>query len=478
MPISLLLFWGSVLLAAGGSGLVFYGWIGRRVGEDVFCARCGYDLRGRDLRKLDEQCTECGAKIDRPGATRRGVLHRRPAMITLGLLLALLGLPLLSAHALAAMRGVDLARYKPMWMLRLDAECGDPDSELAAIAEIDRRITAGQVAPDEIGRLAVRGLELAPKRAPRVGQAWATIVHAGWNAGTLPRGVIDALLRDALRGEAFFGGPARTRSPVWFGFRYEAPQNPAAIALDLHEVQVELKHGERASCVPLQANARGGAARSTHSLSSLPQVRRKMWSATDLYAFDPAAEWGATEPGEYAVEAALTVEIRPPKQEPIRYVLNSTATFRLADYPAAVADRAPAQAAAGAGSPGSREAIPMKPWHDPAASTQPAGVVLAPPSYDLPEPPPPSSRQPPALYRVKRLEPVLPERRPAFDAAARGEADLSRIERTLRRSAVLQKGAIDEYEFDPEDLAGDIGQAPAPRRQVDAPPEPTTRPAS
>ncbi|MEO1584716.1 MAG: hypothetical protein AAFR96_09120 [Planctomycetota bacterium] len=75
--------WQAVSLAAGLIGLVLVGigFAGRRVGEGLHCARCGYDLAGTEQ---PDRCSECGRSLHQPRATRRGSHQRRAWALVAG----------------------------------------------------------------------------------------------------------------------------------------------------------------------------------------------------------------------------------------------------------------------------------------------------------------------------------------------------------------------------------------------------------
>lgn len=507
MPISVLLFWLSFLAASAGAGLLVLGLRGRRVGTDVFCARCGYNLRGRDLRKLDEQCTECGAKIDRRGATRVGVRRRRPWAIALGALLALLGFPLVAATVLAGLRAIDLNPYKPTWLLFSDAVCGAMDAELAAIQELDRRVKANLIVGPQLADLASKGLDAAPRQAPTVGAAWQPIVQMAWDTGVLPTERIRELIRPRLDVHLAFAPFGRMGHEVPVGFTFDVNPNPAAAAIELHEVEVTLQRGDRVIRTSMQERLGVAGRGAVHKFTDLNEVRRGPWRADPWYLIDPVAELGTSAAGQYTVNATLIVEIRPPKQDTLRYEFATTGTLQLRDR--IVLKNAPArrisEATTRASSPvtvtrssstGKPNFPRLDPWRapslnlpparpppstqtvalalppppldlpdPPAPATQPIGLTLTAPSLNLPDPPPPTGRAAPPLPDI-RMRPAIPERRPAFDTSVRSDDELSRIERSLRRSAALQSGELDGYEFDPDDFRIDS----QPRRRILQPP--------
>lgn len=124
-------------LFIAGVILMVIGFGGVRRGQTAVCAKCGFELSGTSL---DGVCPECGVSLSKPGSWRRGVLHRRPALGVLGLLLVL---PFTARSAMWAVEQVSpaaLAPYKPLWLLRSDIMSGSFNERGVAITEVERRI--------------------------------------------------------------------------------------------------------------------------------------------------------------------------------------------------------------------------------------------------------------------------------------------------------------------------------------------------
>jgi hypothetical protein len=108
----------------------------RRVGDNPFCARCGYDLRGRP--ENTRTCAECGSDLVRRRAIRRGVPVRRRAWLAVIPMLVVVAVWSL-VFGVSGFRKQDWQPYKPFrWLLR-DLEANDPLRRTAADRELRRR---------------------------------------------------------------------------------------------------------------------------------------------------------------------------------------------------------------------------------------------------------------------------------------------------------------------------------------------------
>ena len=122
------------IVALAGVALTLLGLRGRRVDAHPLCRRCGFDLFGNPGA---ETCTECGADLTRPGATRVGRRVRRVRLLTAGLALLAPAAVALAVVAFGATSGADWQSHKPLAWLRYELGAARPDE--AAAGELLRR---------------------------------------------------------------------------------------------------------------------------------------------------------------------------------------------------------------------------------------------------------------------------------------------------------------------------------------------------
>src|SRR5215217_5749774 len=115
----------AAVVAVLGVVLTAVGLRGRVVGDDPHCRKCGFNLRGRD-ESSSPVCPECGSDISAPKATRVGVRRRRPAMLTVGLLILLVGGGALGVGGWQFASTYDWAPWKPVSWLMADLDSTDP----------------------------------------------------------------------------------------------------------------------------------------------------------------------------------------------------------------------------------------------------------------------------------------------------------------------------------------------------------------
>ncbi len=133
----------TVLLAVTGviaPVMLIAGWRGRRVGDEPRCRRCRYDLSGRSD---PDRCPECGANLTEPRAVVVGLRRRRPAVISIGLLLLLAGGSTIGVRSYVASRNLDWRSFAPVSVLVFIGEWGDA----AAAAELMNRTSVNTAGP-------------------------------------------------------------------------------------------------------------------------------------------------------------------------------------------------------------------------------------------------------------------------------------------------------------------------------------------
>lgn len=148
-----LIYVGLSLLVLLGMFLVCHGLYPRRVGTTPYCRKCGYNLTGTDRTADDARCPECGSNVCDDSAVVFGERVRRWRRVFAGMVIFLFGTAPLGVIGIGVARGIDWYRYKPtLWVLR-DLEKGNAALAQRAIAEIQRRRTAGGLSPGHLHRL-------------------------------------------------------------------------------------------------------------------------------------------------------------------------------------------------------------------------------------------------------------------------------------------------------------------------------------
>src|SRR4051794_34691105 len=91
-----------------GGVLAWRGLRGRAIDNHPICRRCGFDLYALDNA---ERCPECGTELS-ASRIRLGHRARRPVPLTIGISLMLPAVLLLAAISYAALKHLDINRYK------------------------------------------------------------------------------------------------------------------------------------------------------------------------------------------------------------------------------------------------------------------------------------------------------------------------------------------------------------------------------
>src|SRR3954468_18349950 len=130
-------------LLAASAAAVAYAVRGRRVDGHPHCRRCGFDLFGTPADSA--RCAECGADLKRRRAVRTGRRQRRRGGLWAAGPVLLLSLGWLGGVAWASARGVAWQRHKPAGVLMREAASPAPAARDAALAELRRRLAAGEL---------------------------------------------------------------------------------------------------------------------------------------------------------------------------------------------------------------------------------------------------------------------------------------------------------------------------------------------
>jgi hypothetical protein len=154
--------------ACGAAILLALGLRGQRVDDHPICRRCGFDLFGRTAREL--ACRECGADLTRWRALRAGSRARNPTALLAAAVLLVVAATASEAYAWVRADG-EWIRYSRLdWVVR-DAQSTNGPVRDKALAELVRRIRAGQLPPDRQHEV----VELALHRQADLDLPWAPL---------------------------------------------------------------------------------------------------------------------------------------------------------------------------------------------------------------------------------------------------------------------------------------------------------------
>lgn len=126
----------------------------RRVGQTAHCPKCDYILAGQVTR-----CSECGTPINARNIVR-GERPRRASLTWSGIVLAIVGLLLLSPPVTESIRSIPWIHYEPLsWLLR-DLGSGNTALSIPAWDEIQRRISANRLSDSDQSAVVDKGLQV------------------------------------------------------------------------------------------------------------------------------------------------------------------------------------------------------------------------------------------------------------------------------------------------------------------------------
>jgi hypothetical protein len=158
-----ILLWSLPLAAlAAGAIFTFVGFRGRKIDNHPICRRCGYDLLGSSASLV---CPECGGDLLAPKAIKLGHRQRSRRAIWLGIMMLMPALAVLGGLGFITVRGIDLDRHKPLWLLMREGNA-------QTLTELNRRLAAGELTNQQVDEVITRALAVQADRQ----RAWV----AGW----------------------------------------------------------------------------------------------------------------------------------------------------------------------------------------------------------------------------------------------------------------------------------------------------------
>jgi predicted RNA-binding Zn-ribbon protein involved in translation (DUF1610 family) len=219
-------FIGPVILAAALAALLLgLGWRGRRIDRHPLCRKCGFDLVGRPTESV--VCPECGADLRRRRSIRIGHRQKRRWLVgeSVPVLIVCVGWLGLVTWSTAA--GVDWNRHKPAWILMREADSADAPTRDAAIGELERRLTAGQLPAPQAAAVVEKALaHQANADLPWVA-AWGQLLESGRVMGRLTDEQWDRYMAHALTLVLEVRPSVRRGDPLPFRIR-QGPNRAAA----------------------------------------------------------------------------------------------------------------------------------------------------------------------------------------------------------------------------------------------------------
>jgi hypothetical protein len=157
-----------------GARFLRRGIVGKRVGDQPFCRRCGFDLSGR---QLTERCPECGADLDARREVVVGLRHRRWVSLAFGLLFCAVGLIPLWFILSGQVQNLNLDEHKPVYWLVHEATVADPKSENVALRQLSWRMKAGKLSKAQISTIVDRGLKFQRDPTRPWNVAWGDFIE-------------------------------------------------------------------------------------------------------------------------------------------------------------------------------------------------------------------------------------------------------------------------------------------------------------
>lgn len=196
-----------VLLAAGfallGVVMIVRGLRGRRVGNTPHCRRCDYVVDEALLAAAfgrgaaaSPKCPECGAVLRAGDAIRQGERRRRPMLAVAGLVVLLVGVPVVMAGAGGFLSSTAITKHAPTGLLLWQVRQGTQRMVDGGLAELVARNINGKLVGTEQREI----LDTLIERFERPSNAWTAQCQEAFStfeavAGPLTQGEMERLAR-------------------------------------------------------------------------------------------------------------------------------------------------------------------------------------------------------------------------------------------------------------------------------------------
>jgi predicted RNA-binding Zn-ribbon protein involved in translation (DUF1610 family) len=196
-----------VLLAAGfallGVVMIVRGLRGRRVGNTPHCKRCDYVVDEALLAAAfgrgaaaSPKCPECGAVLRAGDAIRQGERRRRPMLAVAGLVLLLVGVPVVMAGAGGFLSSTAITKHAPTGLLLWQVRQGTQRMVDGGLAELVARNINGKLVATEQREI----LDSLIERFERPSNGWTAQCQEAFSmfeavAGPLTQGEMERLAR-------------------------------------------------------------------------------------------------------------------------------------------------------------------------------------------------------------------------------------------------------------------------------------------
>jgi hypothetical protein len=138
--------------------LIRRGYRGRKLDDHAICRKCGFDLFGKPAES--NKCSECGADLHNPKATRVGNRRHRPFVLAEGIGLLVVAICMIAGGVYQAESNFDWWPHLPFRVVLWLSESKDQAKVSLATAEMLRRYNAGQLDHQQIGLLVDRAMKL------------------------------------------------------------------------------------------------------------------------------------------------------------------------------------------------------------------------------------------------------------------------------------------------------------------------------
>ena len=166
------------------TAVLAWAWHGRKVEPRPTCRRCGFGLNPRG-GVTPSTCHDCGEDLSRPHAVHVVQRRKRRATIAAAVATILLSTAWVTLASLAQARRARVIHHAPTAWLIDSASGADERARDAALAELARRVTDGELSPARERALVEQALALQADWRRPWARGWGDVIESARAAGRL-----------------------------------------------------------------------------------------------------------------------------------------------------------------------------------------------------------------------------------------------------------------------------------------------------
>ncbi len=286
------------LLFAAALPLSIWAMRGKCIDDHPVCRRCRFDLIGLPAGRA--VCSECGSHLNTYRAIQLGNRVKRAQVLQFALPVLALTTIWNAGTAYVTLRGIDLNRYKPFWLLRVEATSHDLPARDRALATLYGRWTRSELNDSQLHRLVRDALDIQGDLRHPWHWLWAQLIEDQRSAGRVSDVLWQRYYRQAAQSAFDVKVERASDSDIWCVQLLTKPARVFASSImkcqdHLYFEGIATTHRSRLRWLPLIPAASGGPGEARQGLFAAPYprgTRGRLELSIDTFAadYDPRRE--------------------------------------------------------------------------------------------------------------------------------------------------------------------------------------------